>query len=465
VTLEALPVLAALAGLAAGALCGWLAGSHRAREELRRHELEGARRVSAAETSREAEAGRRQALEEELRGLRAAKERADQEVVALAERMRAAERVIVEKGEFVETSRRDLENAFQALAASALKGNTEEFLRLAEERWRSSREQAERDLEERNAALRAILAPLEAALGKLETRAGEIEKAREGAFQGLERQLEWLRSATLSLEEKTTSLAGALRGSGAQGRWGEIALRNIVELAGLTEHVDFAEQREIGDGRRPDMVVRLPGGRFIAVDAKVPFNAYVEAVNATTDATRSAALDRHLHAVREHVHALATRDYANLVPGDVDLVVLFLPGDSFLAAAFERDPEIQLEAVRSNVLIATPTTLVALLRTVAIYWQSRSMAENAREIAAVARELFDRASTFGDHLSRLGKGLRSAVEAFNQASGSFERRLLPLGRRLADLRVTDAARRGLEAPAPIEEEPRTAVGVEREEEG
>jgi DNA recombination protein RmuC len=313
-------------------------------------------------------------------------------------------------------------------------------------------------LEERRTAIEAILSPLKETLGKLEARTGEIEKAREGAFRGLEQQLEWLKAATVSLEEKTTSLTSALRGSGTQGRWGEIALHNIVEMAGMTEHVDFVEQTDVGGGKRPDMVVRLPGERFIAVDAKVPFNAYLDAVNASTDAARAEALDRHLQALRGHVQTLASRDYASLVPGDVDLVVLFLPGDPFLAAAFERDPNIQVEALRSKVLIATPTTLVALLRTVAIYWQQRSMAENAREIAEVAQELFDRASTFGDHLSRVGKGLRSAVEAFNQAAGSFERRLLPMGRQLSDMKVTEQAKRQLEAPIPIEELPRSVVG-------
>jgi DNA recombination protein RmuC len=203
------------------------------------------------------------------------------------------------------------------------------------------------------------------------------------------------------------------------------------------------------------MIVRLPGERFIAVDAKVSFNAYMEATEATTDEARDAALTRHAASLKDHVRTLAARDYADHVKGDVDLVVLFLPGDPFLSAAFLRDPELQVFAMRSRVLIATPTTLVALLRTVGIYWQQRAVAENAEKIAEVARELYDRAALFGDHLSRVGRGLDSAVDAFNQAVGSFDRRLVPMARRLEELRVLELSKRRLEAPEPVEDEPRS----------
>jgi DNA recombination protein RmuC len=198
--------------------------------------------------------------------------------------------------------------------------------------------------------------------------------------------------------------------------------------------------------------VRLPGERFIAVDAKVSFNAYLEGAEAKTDEARAACLDRHAAALRAHVRTLSARDYAQAVTGDVDLVVLFLPGDPFLSAAFERDPDLQTDALRSRVLLATPTTLLALLRTVAIYWQQKSLTENAERIADVARELYDRTVVFGEHLSRIGKGLEGAVEAYNRASGSFTRRVLPMRRQLEDMKVTESPSR--DVPEPLEVAPR-----------
>ena len=447
-------LLLAFAALAAGLVAGWLIGRAQRRGAVERVRLTGAERLTAAETRVEAEVGRRADLQAELHEVRAGKEAAEKELAALGERTEHAEAALREQREFLESSREDLENSFRALAAAALQGNNEEFLRLAEERWSTTREQAARDLEERRQGIETLLAPLKDTLVKLETRTGEIERAREGAYQALLEQLRGLQEATASLHDKTTSLDSVLRGSQAQGRWGELALKNVVELAGMSQHVDFQEQATVRDGRRPDLVVRLPGNRRLAVDAKVPFNAYVEAAEAKTQSRRDAALDRHVAALREHVKKLAARDYAEALGGTVDLVVLFLPGDAFLSAAFARDPDLQLNALRQKVLIATPTTLVALLRTVAIYWQQESMAKNAEKIAGVARDLYERAAIFGEHLSRVGDGLDSAVDAFNRAAGSFERRLLPMGRRLEELKIAEQVGRTLEAPPTIEDAPK-----------
>ena len=254
----------------------------------------------------------------------------------------------------------------------------------------------------------------------------------------------------------------ALRGTQQRGRWGEIALRNIAELAGMSEHCDFDEQATVGDGKRPDMVVKLPEGRLIAIDAKVPLAGYLKAVEAADDAAREAGLKEHVQAVRVHIKALAARDYAADLEGDIDLVVLFLPGDAFLAAAFGEDPDLQVEALRSRVLVATPTTLVALLRTVAIYHQQQVLAENAQQIADTARELYDRAAKIGEDLGRAGRGLKTAVDAFNAAVGSYERRFLPMGQKLADLKVTEQSRRELSAPDPVSVTPRLTGADEGE---
>lgn len=421
-------VLIALAALALGGLLGWLLAAARGRGT--------AERLAATAGALEAERDRRAALENELTAVREARERAERDLAAAKQRAELAEA-------FVEKARVQLRDSFEALAADALRGNRDEFLKLTD-----------RDQEERRRGIEALLAPLQQTLEKLEKRTSDIEKAREGAYGDLRAQLRELASATSSLQERTISLTTALKGSRAQGRWGEIALENIVELAGMQEHVDFERQKETAGGKRPDLVVHLPGGRFVAVDAKVPFNAYMEAVEATTPEARTVALDRHVAALRRHISTLASREYASTVEGDVDLVVLFLPGDPFLGAAFERAPDLQVEALRSKVLLATPTTLLALLRTVAIYWQQKSLAENAERIADVARELYERTGVFGEHLTRMGRGLESAVDAFNRAAGSFERRLLPLGRRLEEMKVAEHASRDLEAPQPLERAPR-----------
>lgn len=347
---------------------------------------------------------------------------------------------------FLTDARTDLENSFRALATAALEGSSTQFLKLAEERLGQTQVQAAADLDARRQAIEGLLSPLRETLGRLESRTGDLERSRVDAYARIHEQVKLLARQTVRLEEKTTALNSALRGNQVRGRWGELALRNVAELAGMTAHCDFFEQSTLDDGSRPDMVVRLPGGRVIAVDAKASLSGYLEAVESSDPSRRAAALKRHAQNVRGHVRALAARDYAGTLPGEVDLTVLFLPGDPFLASAYEQDPELQNEALRAKVLIATPTTLVALLRTVAVYWEQRSLAENAERIAAAARELYERTAAFSAHLGKLGRGLGTAVESYNRAVGSFERRILPLGKTLEELRVAERSSRSLESP-------------------
>jgi DNA recombination protein RmuC len=400
-------------------------------------------RLSAAETRADVESSRRLETEAELG-------QAQGSVRALDRQLAVAE----ERGKVFEDARRELENRFQALAQQALRGNAEQFLTLANEKFESSRSRARADLEERRKAIEALLKPLAEGLEKLDQRAGEIERSRVDAYSRLNEQIRHLVETTQTLQNRTTSLTTALKGSQVGGVWGEIALRNIAELAGMTKHCDFEEQKTLADGKRPDMTINLPGDRRIAVDAKAPLAAYLEAVDATDPKRRAQALDRHVKSLRGHVRALADRGYARSLDSEVDLVVLFLPGDPILSAAFERDPALQTDALREKILIATPTTLVALLRTVAIYWQQSSVVENAEAIALAARELYDRAAKFGEDLGRLGRGLETALNAYNTAVGSFDRRLLPMGRRLEEMKVTEQTRRELTAPEPIDETPR-----------
>ena len=441
-------------GVLAGGLVGFWVATLRAKARLAAAGSETATRLATLEQSLDAERVRRTEAETELHEVERARSELDRELVRTQERVEQANRLMEEQKAFLEKSRKELEDSFQALAARALQGNTDRFLELAEQRWTTTREQAKHDLETRQKGIETLLEPLKETLGKLETRTTEIEKARQGAYEGLTEHLRWLRDATTGLRDETTGLTRALRGSQARGRWGEIALRNVVELAGMTEHCDFTEQEGTVDGTRPDLTVKLPGERVIAVDAKVPMTAYLDAVDASDPKARSSALTEHVRAVRAHVRALASRDYAESLGTEVDLVVLFLPGDPFLAAAFGEDPELQVEALRSKVLLATPTTLVALLRTVAIYWQQRAIAENAQHIADTAKELYERAAIFGEHLDRAGKGLSTAVEAYNAAVGSFRSRFLPMGQKLMDLKAVDRPKRKLEVPRELEDVPR-----------
>jgi DNA recombination protein RmuC len=441
--------LVVLAAFIAGGVLGWVLAALRERA-----------RTAAAESRAEAATEHRSRLESEIADLAEARGALERKVAASEVEVRTARELLGEQKAFIEGSRKQLEDTFKALASDALAGSSQQFLKLAEQRWQTTREEAAGELEKRKAAIETLLAPLKQTLTNLDEKTGAMEKERRGAYDALKEHLTQLQGATSSLQDKTTTLASALRGTQVRGRWGEIALRNIAELAGMSEHCDFVEQTTVGDGKRPDMVVRLPEGRLIAIDSKVPLAGYLKAVEAVDDGVREAGLREHVQAVRAHIRNLAARDYAAELDGDVDLVVLFLPGDPFLAAAFSKDPDLQVEALRSRVLVATPTTLVALLRTVAIYHQQRSLADNAREIADTARELYDRAAKVGDDLGRAGRGLKTAVDAYNAAVGSFERRFLPMGQRLAELKVTEQSRRELTAPEPLDLAPRIIGGGE-----
>ena len=430
-----IPLLAGLAGLLVGALVM-------------------AARWSAARAALAGERARRQEAEGEVDRAQETIRALDREQAAAATRAEEARRLIEEQQRFLDNTRRELEATFKALAAAALEGSSEQFLKLAAQKLDGARAGARADLDERKAEIRNLLEPLKETLTRLEKRTGEVERARVDAYSRIDSQVQTLAASAAGLQEQTTTLATALRGPQAGGKWGEIALRNIAELAGMTRHCDFLEQTAVDDGRRPDMTVKLPGGRFVAVDAKVPLAAYLQASEARTDAERNAALDRHVRALRQRVRMLAARDYAEALPGDVDLVVMFLPGDPFLSAAFERDPDLQVDAMRSKVLIATPTTLVALLRTFAIYRQQQSLADNAKQIAAVAQELYERAAKFAEELTGMGRGLNQALEAYNRAVGSFERRLLPMSRQLEEMKVAEHTRRQLEVPVAIDDEVR-----------
>ena len=351
---------------------------------------------------------------------------------------------------------RALRDAFQALAADALRHNNEGFLALAAERFRALQDASSAEWGGRRQAIEDVVSPLRDALARYQQESQELERAR--ALQGGQ-----VGEQLRQLAAQTSELAHALRAPGSRGRWGELTLRRTVELAGLTEHCDFAEQVTLGgsDGTaRPDLLVRLPGGREIAVDAKAPLDAYLEAVAAKVPAEREQALARHAGCVKRHIEALAARGYAARLERSPDFVVLFLPHEGFLGAAVEHDGALVADALARGVVVATPATLYALLAAVAHGWREQRLADGARQVLEVAREMERRLGGLAGHLGRLGGALERAVAHFNGTVGAFESRVLPQARKLRELGAGGCDE--LEPPVRLDLAPRAVAAPERD---
>lgn len=319
---------------------------------------------------------------------------------------------------------------FEKAAQEALRTAHDDFLRQAKETLGASKAEIRSDLGE-------LVRPVGDGLKALEKATKDLEVKREGAYKELTKGVEDLSGSAGRLQERVGALDTALRGTaGPQGAWGEMALRNLVERAGMVEHCDFEEQATVaGDegALRPDLSVRLPGGRVLFVDAKVSVKDFMAAVSAGSEEERAAAMAKHVQAVRAHVRRLAGREYQQALPESLDLVVMFLPGESMFAAALEADADLMEEAMRRGVVLASPTTLLALLKNVAFYWRQEQVAEGAREIHARATELHNRVRVFVEHLTAVSKGLVRAVGGFNKAVSSYRSRVLPSGRRLEEI--------------------------------
>ena len=346
----------------------------------------------------------------------------------------------------------ELEKKFAGLASEVLGKNSESFLKLVSERFEKHSESAREDLEKRRTAIETLVKPLGENLTKFERKVGEIEKAREGAYRAIAEQVKSLADGQTGLRTETSRLVQALRRPETRGRWGEYQLRNVLEMAGMTAHVDFVEQSTIeGDNGklRPDVIIRIPGGKSIVIDAKTPLDAYLNAVEADDEDERRKFIDAHARQVREHVRALASREYWKALPETPEFVVMFVPGEAFFAAAIESDRELFESAARRGILISTPTSLIALVKTIAYGWQQEKLAENAKAVAAQGRDLYDRIKIFGGHMGDIGKSLQQAVERYNKGVGSLERRVLPAARKFETLGVTTAAS-SIPALEPVE---------------
>lgn len=373
---------------------------------------------------------------------------------ALRTELNERERNLREQAELLTRAQEQLKATFESTGAKVLQASAEQLLKQAREQFEGQKKLSEQDLAARQQAIDATLKPLQEQLAKQEALVTALGEKREGDAKALTEQLRQISELQQAASTAAQRLSSALSDNRQRGRWGEVALRQVVEMAGLQAGIHFDEQASVAgqDGRlRPDMVVKLPGERTIAIDSKVPLAAYLASIEPTaTDAERTAARAAHADAVRSHVKALASRGYAEAVGGEMEFVVLFIPIESAFTAAFESDPSLHANAMDQYVLVVTPSTLLALLRTVAMHWSNVALAENAARIGEHAKDLVNRLRTFAEHLAKVGTQLSSATNAYNKAVGSFESRLLPGANRVAEMTAADA----VEAPEQISALPR-----------
>ncbi|GAB3161329.1 hypothetical protein GCM10027059_11220 [Myceligenerans halotolerans] len=424
-----------LLALAVGVVVGWLIHSVRASNAVRDAELESARLNALAEAS-----------EREVVMVR---ERAEADVQAARER--AAEQVAAAR-----TEQERAAQQFKLLAGEALEANTKQFLTLAEQRLSTATVRNEEQLAQREQAVKNLVDPLSKVMDKVRTQVEEAEKARAQGHGQLTEQLRQVTEESAKLRSGTSDLVAALRTSEVRGAWGELQLRRTVEAAGMLNRVDFTEQDEFTSDagvQRPDMVIHLAGAKNVVVDSKVAFIRYLEAQQTDDVHRREQLLDAHVKHMRKHVDELAGKKYWAQFDAAPEFVVMFVPAEAFLSAAVEQQPDLLEYAARKNVILATPMTLVALLRTVAFAWRQEALAENAAKVHQVGKELHSRLVTMTDHVTRMGRSLESSTKNYNKLIGSLERNVLSSARKMVELEVVDP-RDAIEVPGEIEEIPR-----------
>lgn len=342
---------------------------------------------------------------------------------------------------------------FQSLSGKALKNSNEQFLELAKESFKRQQEGADNLLKQREQSISTLIKPISEALKKTAEQIKEIEKDRHTAFGSIGEQIKMMAESHNQLQKETRNLVTALRRPEVRGQWGELTLKRIAELAGMVEYCDFTEQEQTSDGKRPDMVVRMPDKRELVIDAKTPLDAYLSAIECDDPDKRDQFLKQHARNVKKRVMELSKKEYWDQFKNSPDYVVMFIPGEQFLTAALEQDGKLMEEALANRVVLATPTTIIALLRAVAFGWRQMQVAENAEHIQELGEQLYTRVATFVEHLARLGKNLSSTVTTYNSAIGSLERNVLPGARKFHELGLQ--SKKDIPEPKALEETPRT----------
>ena len=470
-----MPALAALAGALAGLAAGWWMSRIRylkAHQEMLlslRRETDRTHgemvRLTEAHAAAEVRAERAEALEARLQQ-REAQMAALQETISdlrsrgarLETIIRQDRQALKEKLSLVEGWQDRLTDAYKGLSTQALKENNRVFMDLAQATLARFVDRARSDLDQRSQAVDGMLKPLQEALERYEHNTRSMERARQDAYGELRQQVHALMATQERVHKETSRLVKALRVPHVRGRWGETTLKRVAELAGMQAHCDFYEQPATpGDDNRmrPDMIVRLPGNRLIIVDAKVPLSAYLDALEATQAEKRDALLDRHAAQIATHVQQLARKAYWSQFETTPEFVVLFIPGENFFAAALARNPRLIEDGMQRQVVLATPTTLIALLKAVAYGWRQQQVAENADKVARLGRTLYERLQTMTGHLQQMGRDLDRCVGSYNRMVGSMERRVLVTARSFEDLGVVGSDARGSAALEKIESQPRS----------
>lgn len=394
--------------------------------------------------------------EQQLESLRQANHEFEKEIAVARQTQVGLEK------QYTELEKRQRE-VFQALAGDVLKQSSEQFLQLAKKSLESEKKDATFELEKRKQAIQELVKPVREQLDKYQTQVNELEKARKEAYGSLKEQVTALTEGNQALRDQTQNLVSALRRPEVRGRWGEVQLRRVAELAGMIEYCDFDLQFTMQSGenrQRPDMIVRLPTERSIIVDAKTPIDAYLSAMEAEDASQREIHLDRHVRQIRDQVKSLSAKDYVSQFDATPDFVVLFIPGESFLQAAVQREPTLIEKAMTQGVVIATPSTLVALLKAVALGWREEKLAENARKISDLGRELHSRLSVALKHLSNLGKAVDKTVEHYNKLVGSMESQVYTQAKRFEELGANSS--KSLEEPKTSQVELRRVTKAESE---
>jgi DNA recombination protein RmuC len=441
-------------GLLVGAAAAWLIASGRLRHSERR--------AVGAETEAGALRQQREDCERTITDLRQRLE-AEQRARAVAETsLEASHQNLEQQRQLVSEAQQRLTEAFKALSGDVLASQSQSFLQLAEQNFNTLRAEATGELANRQQAIEALVSPLGESLKSYGEMLREMEKARSEAHGSLTSELKSLLAANQNLQRETGNLTAALKGGPqVRGRWGEMTLRRVVETAGMSEHCDFSEQETLGsagDTMRPDLIVHLPGGRRIAVDAKAPLQPFLDATEASSEAERKQRLESYGRLVRGHMNQLARRAYWEQLQPSPEMVVLFLPGESFFSAALEQDRLLIEDGMQKRIVIATPTTLIALLHAVAYGWRQEQVEESAQRVSELGRQLYERIRTFAGHFAEIGAGLKRAVDSFNRAAGSLESRVLAGARKFREMGA--AAGDEIQELEPIDEAPRSLRAAE-----